>query len=115
MKNEPIALELPPEESIILEKKANKKKNGLSYLGGTIVLTNGALYFNPQKNTSSYDITRIPLTDVHVLKKGVSMGMIPNRIIVGDNQGTEHVFVVTNRNQFYEAIETQLSHKVSKD
>ncbi|MFC6465718.1 GRAM domain-containing protein [Marinilactibacillus sp. GCM10026970] len=115
MKNESRALELPPEESIILEKKANKKKDGFKYLGGTITLTNGALYFNPQKNTSSYDSTRIPLTDIHVLKKGVSIGLIPNRIVVGDNQGTEHIFVVTNRNQFYEAIETQLSHKVSKD
>ncbi|WP_208560871.1 GRAM domain-containing protein [Marinilactibacillus kalidii] len=114
MENKTIGLALPPEESIILEKRANKKKTWFNYLGGKIVLTNGAVYFKPHKFNTSYDITRVPLKDIHVLRKGSSFKLIPNRMIIGDQQGTEHVFVVSNREAFFHALETQLRNKEVK-
>ncbi|GEQ32741.1 hypothetical protein B795N_06230 [Marinilactibacillus psychrotolerans] len=108
MENKQSALILPPDEKVILEKRANIKDKWYNYIGGKVILTNKALYFNSNKLNLKEDATRIVLDDIHVLRKGNSLIVFPNRIIVGDRQGNEYTLVVTNRNEFYNAVEEQL-------
>lgn len=108
MKNKQTALVLPPDETVILEKSASIKNKWYNSVSGKVLLTNKALYFKSSKVHSIEDATRISLEDIHVLRKGESLKMVPNRMIVGDRQGTEYVFNVWNRNEFYTAVENQL-------
>lgn len=108
MKNKQSALILPPDEKVILEKRANFKYKWYNYIGGKVILTNKALYFKSHKLNLKEDTTRIVLENIHVLRKGNSLKVIPNRMIVGDRDGNEYTFVVTNRNEFYNAVEEQL-------
>lgn len=108
MKNKQTALVLPPDETVILEKNASMKNKWYNSISGRVLLTNKSLYFKSNKADSIEDATRISLKNIHVLRKSESLKMIPNRMIVGDHQGTEYVFNVWNRNEFYNAVENQL-------
>lgn len=111
LKNEEIGIELPPEETIITQRRASYRKSWIRYVGGTLIITNEKIYFRPDKANTNRKILELTLDSIHVLRKANTFGVIPNRILVGDSQGNQHVFVVGKRNKVIEALENQLKQR----
>lgn len=111
LKNEENGIELPPGETIIIQQKASYKKSWMKYVGGSFTVTNEKVYFRPQTANVSRKTVELLLKNIHVLRKAKTLGVLSNRILLGDSQGEEYVFVVRKRNQVIEAIENQLQQK----
>lgn len=108
MKNEEFEIELPTEETVMIKAKANYRKSKFNFTGGTILVTNHSIYFYTDKNNTEEKVIEIPLDQVHVTRKAKSLGILNNRLIIGDSQGEERIFILRNRNDVLEAIEEQL-------
>lgn len=108
MNNEEHSVELPPEETIIMKNKASYKKSRFNFIGGSLILTNETLYFQPHKANLTRESKEIPLKTIHVTRKATSLGFISNRLMISDQDGREYIFIVKKRNQFLEALDQQL-------
>lgn len=111
MENENNRITLPPEETVIVQRKGSYRKAWYKFIRGILILTNHSLHFSPINADTSDETIEIPLTQVHVTRKGKTLGIMNNRLIISDQQGDEYIFNISKRNDFLQALDEQMNQQ----
>lgn len=95
-------------KNYIGKKIAANYFRGLEAVGGNIRFDEEGLTFHSHALNIQRGETRIEYADIMDLGKRNSLGIIPNRISIFTKDGFEHRFVINNRNDVLEFLQSRL-------
>jgi hypothetical protein len=101
-------------ETIVFEGPANHFR-GVESVGGYLYLGSGGLVFESHKlNVQKHKLV-IPLPDILEVKPALTLGIVPNGMLIITKNNDRERFVVNNRRQWIAAIQKAISHIESAD
>ncbi len=104
-------IELQENEKIIKEGAANHFQ-GLESVGGKLYLTNRRVVFNSHNLNIQIHQISIPFNKIKKVEKRMSLGIVPNGLLIKTIDGKEEKFVVWGRSKWRTLIEQKVANEL---
>jgi hypothetical protein len=99
---------IEPPELEIEKVKANRYKDMFDSDAGWLTISNQRLLFHPTVLNIDHNPSQILLEDIQSLGYFSPLGIIPTGILISCKDGSEHKFVVNQRDKVIEIMRKQL-------